>query len=117
MIILEFRAIKLSNSCFNSYIIFNPIIMRNIKIVLLSIGMISFMACSSDDDELTKNANCYDCAASLTPLLPPIAYCDNADGTVDVTTLGGISETVDLQGVSFEDFMTTIKAVTTCSNN
>ena len=88
--------------------------MRNIKILLLSIGMISFMACSSDDDNL-KNANCYDCAASLTPLLPPIAYCDNADGTVDVTTLGGISETVDLQGVSFEDFMTGIKMVTSCN--
>ena len=115
MIILEFRAIKLSNSCFNSYIIFNPIIMRNIKIVLLSIGMILFIACSSNDDDLTINANCYDCAANLVIPLP-VAYCDNADGTADVTTLG-ITETVDLQGVPFEDFMTTVKAVTSCSNN
>ena len=89
--------------------------MRNIKIVLLSIGMISFIACSSNDDDLTKNANCYDCAANLVIPLP-VEYCDNGDGTADVTTLG-ISETVDLQGVSFEDFMTTIKAVTSCSKN
>jgi hypothetical protein len=89
--------------------------MRNIKIVLLCIGMISFIACSSNDDDLTKNANCYDCSANLT--IPfPIDYCDNADGTVDVTTLG-ITETVDLQGVPFEDFMTTVKAVTSCSKN
>ena len=115
MTILEFRAIKLSKSCFNSYIIFNPINMRNIKIVLLSIGMISFIACSSNDDDLTKNANCYDCAANLVIPLP-VAYCDNADGTADVTTLG-ITETVDLQGVPFEDFMTTVKAVTSCSKN
>ena len=115
MIILEFRAIKLSKSCFNSYIIFNPIIMKNIKILLLSIGMISFMACSTDDDDNLKNANCYDCAANLVVPLP-VAYCDNGDGTADVTTLG-ISETVDLQGVSFEDFMTTVKAVTSCSKN
>jgi len=116
MIILEFRAIKLSKSCFNSYIIFNPINMRNIKIVLLSIGMISFIACSSNDDDLTKNANCYDCAANLLTIPFPVDYCDNSDGTVDVTTLG-MTETVDLQGVSFEDFMTTIKAVTNCSKN
>ena len=115
MTILELRAIKLSKSCFNSYIIFNPINMRNIKIVLLSIGMISFMACSSDDDNL-KNANCYDCAANLLTIPFPVGYCDNGDGTAEVTTLG-MTETVDLQGVSFEDFMTTIKAVTTCSNN
>jgi len=88
--------------------------MRNIKIALLSIAMISFIACSSNDDEL-KNANCYDCAANL--LIPlPVEYCDNGDGTVDVTTLG-ISETVDLQGEAFEDFMTAIKTVTSCSKN
>ena len=88
--------------------------MRNIKIALLSIAMISFIACSSNDDDL-KNANCYDCAANL--LIPlPVEYCDNGDGTADVTTLG-ITETVDLQGVSFEDFMSTIKAVTSCTKN
>jgi hypothetical protein len=88
--------------------------MRNIKIALLSIAMISLIACSSDDDEL-KNANCYDCAANL--LIPlPVAYCDNGDGTADVTTLG-ITETVDLQGEAFEDFMTAVKAVTSCSKN
>jgi len=86
-------------------------IMKKIKIVLLSIGMISFIACSSDDDNL-KNANCYDCRANLTVSLP-IKYCDNADGTIDVTTLG-ITETVDLQGVDFEEFMAGVKALTSC---
>ncbi|MDX5585432.1 MAG: hypothetical protein QNK20_11015 [Aureibaculum sp.] len=89
--------------------------MRNIKIALLCIAMISFIACSSDDDEL-KNANCYDCAANIVALVPAIDYCDNADGTVDVTSLG-ITKTVDLQGVSFEEFMTAVKAVTSCSKN
>jgi len=90
--------------------------MKNIKIALLSIAMISFLACSSNDDDLKNaNANCYDCNANLTIPLP-VEYCDNADGTVDMTTLG-ITETVDLQGVAFEDFMTTIKAVTSCSKN
>ena len=112
MTILEFRAIKLSKSCFNSYIIFNPINMKNIKIVLLSIGMISFIACSSDDDNL-KKSNCYDCGPSITIPLP-VEYCDNADGTIDVTTLGK-TETIDLQGVSFADFMTGIKMVTSCN--
>ena len=88
--------------------------MRNIKIALLGIGMISFLACSTNDDEL-KNINCYDCNANLTIPLP-VEYCDNSDGTIDVTTLGR-TETVDLQGVSFEDFMNTIKAVTSCSKN
>ena len=116
MIILEFRAIKLSKSCFNSYIIFNPINMRNIKIVLLSIGMISFMACSSDDDDLTKNANCYDCAANIA-IPVPIEYCDNGDGTVDVTTLG-IKVTEDLpSGVSFEEFIAGVKVLTNCTKN
>ena len=88
--------------------------MRNIKIALLSIAMISFIACSSNDDDL-KNANCYDCAANL--LIPlPVEYCDNGEGTADVTTLG-ITETVDLQGEAFEDFMTAVKAVTSCSKN
>ena len=116
MTILEFRAIKLSKSCFNSYIIFNPINMRNIKIVLLSIGMISLIACSSDDDDLTKNANCYDCAANIVALVPAIDYCDNADGTVDVTSLG-ITKTVDLQGVSFEEFIAGVKLLTNCTKN
>ena len=89
--------------------------MRKIKIVLLSIGMISLIACSSDDDDLTKNANCYDCGPSLTIPLP-VEYCDNADGTIDVTTLGK-TETIDLQGVSFADFMTGIKTVTSCTKN
>jgi hypothetical protein len=88
--------------------------MRNIKIAFLGIAMISFFACSSDDDDL-KSLNCYDCNANLTIPLP-VEYCDNVDGTIDVTTLR-ITETVDLQGVSFEDFMATIKAVTSCSKN
>jgi len=89
--------------------------MRNIKIALLSIAMISFIACSSNDDDALKNANCYDCDANL--LIPfAIEYCDNGDGTADVTTLG-ITETVDLQGEAFDDFMTAIKAVTSCSKN
>ena len=92
--------------------------MRKIRIVLLSVGMISFMACSSDDDDLTKNANCYDCAANIVALLPPIAYCDNADGTVDVTTLGGITVTEDLpSGVSFEEFIAGVKVLTNCTKN
>ncbi len=89
--------------------------MRNIKIALLSIAMISFIACSSDDDEL-KNANCYDCAANIVALVPAIDYCDNADGTVDVTSLG-ITKTVDLQGVSFEEFMAGVKVLTNCTKN
>jgi len=89
--------------------------MRKLKIVFLSLSMISLMACSSNDDDLTKTANCYDCAANLVIPLP-VQYCDNADGTVEVTTLGK-TETIDLQGVSYEDFMITIKAVTSCTKN
>ena len=89
-------------------------IMKKIKIVLLSIGMISFIACSPDGDIL-KNANCYDCKANITVPLP-VVYCNNADGTIDVTSLG-ITETVDLQGVSFEEFMAGVKALTNCSKN
>ena len=88
--------------------------MRKIRIVLLSIGMISFIACSSDDDAL-KNANCYDCAASITLPLP-VEYCDNGDGTIDVTTLGK-TETIDLPAASFEEFMTGIKVISSCTKN
>ncbi len=90
--------------------------MRNIKIALLSIAMISFIACSSNDDDL-KNSNCYDCEANLLIPFPPAKYCDNGDGTLSVTTLLGITVTEDLKGVAFEDFMTGIKTVTSCSKN
>ena len=88
--------------------------MKNIKIIIICLGMISFLACSSEDD-IEKSSSCYDCNANLVVPLP-VQYCDNEDGTADVTTLG-ITETVDLQGVSFEDFIVGIKAVTSCSKN
>ena len=60
------------------------------------------MACLSNVDDLPKTINCYDCAANLAiPLI--VQQCDYADGTVEVTTLGE-TETIDLQGVSYEDF-------------
>jgi len=35
-----------------------PKIMKSIKIIIISLGMISFLACSSEDD-IEKNNSCY----------------------------------------------------------
>lgn len=75
--------------------------------------MTSFISCSTNDDR----EDCYNCDANLVLGVPvAIQYCDNGDGTMDVTT-NGLTKEIDLQGQSFEDFMAVTQLVTNCSKN
>ena len=78
-----------------------------LSIVFFSLVMIS---CSSDEDP----SNCYQCDVNLSGEPANTVICDNDDGTVDVTS-EGLTKTIDLEGVSFEDFITAAQLLGTCS--
>lgn len=78
--------------------------MKNIKMAILAIGLLGFAACSSDDDEGDAIDNCITCTFTVVVEDLVTEYCDNGDGTVTATTLGQ-SETVDLEGANFDQFI------------
>jgi len=58
-------------------------------------------SCGSDDD----NNNCSTCTNEILGIEIVADYCDNGDGTINVT-IEGETETVDLpDGISFSDFI------------
>ena len=85
--------------------------MKYIKIILVGLLMISFISCATNDDR----EDCYNCDANLAVPVA-IQYCDNGNGTMDVTT-NGLTKEVDLLGQSFEDFIAGAQLVTNCSKN
>ncbi len=58
---------------------------------------LGFTACGDDDDDKGNCENCEVLGISLT-------MCDNGDGTADVTAAGQ-TETVDLEGISFDAYV------------
>lgn len=63
-----------------------------------------FVQCGGGDDEPTLS--CEDCEL----LSVVTTYCDNGDGTVSVT-LAGETTTLNLEGISFEDFIANLEMV------
>jgi hypothetical protein len=85
--------------------------MKNFKlsIVLFSLFLLS---CSSDDD----SSNCYQCNVNLSGQLSStnILYCDNGDGTMEVT-VDGRTKTISLEGVTFENFIIEARLIGSCT--
>lgn len=68
-------------------------------------GTVAFTSCSKDDDD--KNS-CATCELKVLDSSVTSKYCDNGDGTMTVTT-DGQENTVELDGVSFDTFISQFK--------
>ena len=90
--------------------------MKNIRILLLSFFTIAFLSCSSSDsaDENNNALACYDCTVNLQGLVEPTEYCDNGDGTYDVTS-SGVTKTLSLEGLSFASFIVLVEQAGSCT--
>jgi hypothetical protein len=58
-----------------------------------------------DCSEIVPPDNCQTCTH---PTIPTGEYCDNGDGTVDVT-VGGSTTTLDLMGINFDDYIAALE--------
>ena len=87
--------------------------MKKFKTVLFSLGILLFAACSSDDDGASA-LKCYDCTLEFLGQSIDSEYCDNGDGTIDVTTQG-VTETVDSGETTFDDFISQVELISTCT--
>ncbi len=74
---------------------------------------LSFIGCSSDDDN-GPSSECTTCSITLLDVTTSTEYCDNGDGTLTATT-DGQSETVDLEGVSFDVFISQLGLIADCN--
>ncbi|MEN1784006.1 MAG: hypothetical protein AAGF77_02610 [Bacteroidota bacterium] len=88
--------------------------MRNLILNLTLVIAFVFVGCSSDDDNGNDNeSTCVTCEVEFLVTITS-EYCDNGDGTVDVTT-DGQTETVDLEGVPFSTYIEQIGLLGTCN--
>ena len=73
-------------------------------------------SCGDDNDILQGIIDGLDCSDNTSPncqtcthaTLPEAEYCDNNDGTIDVT-IGGMTNTVDLMGVTFDQYILSLE--------
>ncbi|WP_297798252.1 hypothetical protein [uncultured Eudoraea sp.] len=87
--------------------------MKRLKIAILAIGVFGFAACGSDDNDEGVD-NCQTCSLSILDQEVVSEYCDNGDGTVTVTT-AGVEQTEDLDGATFDQFITALELIGTCN--
>ena len=73
------------------------------------IAAIGFTSCSSDDDGGSNDGGCETCEFDLLGTTVSTEYCDNGDGTMDVTT-EGTTETVDLEGQDYDTFISALES-------
>lgn len=80
------------------------------------IAALGFTSCSSDDDNGGgDDGGCQTCDLEFFGTVVSSQYCDNGDGTMDVTTEGQ-TETVDLEGESFGTFIAALESAgATCN--
>ncbi len=89
--------------------------MKKLMLALAVVSAISITACSSDDDNNSESANdCKTCNLEFLGESVTSEYCDNGDGTMTVTT-SGTSETVDLDGATFAQFIQGVELLSTCN--
>ncbi|WP_106143814.1 hypothetical protein [Flagellimonas meridianipacifica] len=86
--------------------------MKKIIFAFALLASIGFTGCSSDDD--SSSSNCTTCSITLLDITTSTEYCDNGDGTVTATTEGE-SETVDLEGISFDAFIAQLGLIADCN--
>ena len=90
--------------------------MKKPRILILCIVCIMVLSCSSSDSG-NDNSNvlaCYDCTVNLEGNEEPTEYCDNGDGTYDVTS-GEVTKTQSLDGLSFASFIVLVQQEGTCT--
>ena len=75
--------------------------LKNTFLYLSVAGALFFISCE-DDNELF--GECQVCTYDNMGVPNDIEYCDNGDGTIEVSE-NGVSETQDLGAVSFEQFI------------
>jgi len=82
--------------------------MKKIKIVLLSLGMISFIACSSSDDSKDEDKTCVTCAAyeHQGQAIPAVEVCKGENGNAFVLN---IDTTIE-----YNAYLTLQSTLTTC---
>ncbi len=76
---------------------------------------VSFTSCNNDDDD-NDNGEDSSSGACKTCEFQSISteYCDNGDGTITITALG-ISQTQNLEGVAFDQFVLGLESSGTCN--
>ena len=88
--------------------------MKNLLTIALFATALVFTACSSDDDSTSSSNECKTCEIDLLGTLTSTEYCDNGDGTMTVT-IDGQEQTQDLDGVSFNEFISVLELIATCN--
>ncbi len=77
--------------------------MKKLVFSVMAIASLAFVGCSNDDDD-DDNSSCATCSIDFLGTPITSEYCDNGDGTITVTTQG-VSQTEDLDGVTFAQFI------------
>lgn len=88
--------------------------MKKIILTAAVLGMLTFTGCGSDDDSGEDAQVCEICTIDLLGTSVVTEYCDNEDGTV-TATVDGVEEIVDLMGVSFSQFISTVEFLGECN--
>ena len=89
--------------------------MKKFMFLALMIGALGFHSCGSDDDGNQNQNECQTCDLELLGIVISSEYCDNGDGTMTVTSEGQ-EETVDLEGLSFDAFISALEQIgATCN--
>ena len=83
--------------------------MKKLVLSAAILGLIFTTSCSKDDDGGGKE--CVTCNMSG---LPSVEYCDNGNGTMNMT-VSGQTETIDLEGTSFNDYISTMRQMGMCN--
>jgi len=89
------------------------------KKIILTVAVICsalFVACSSDDNGDDNSQVCETCTIEAEGITVETEYCDNEDGTVTATTQGQ-EQIIELNGISFEDFIEGIELLGDCQSS
>ena len=87
--------------------------MKNLLTIALFGATLVFTACGSDDDSTNSSNECKTCEIDLIETITT-KYCDNGDGTITIT-VDGQEQTQDLDGVSFDEFISVVELIATCN--
>ena len=77
--------------------------MKKSIFMALSIGFFCFVSCSKSDDKKALQ-DCQTCNLDILGEMISSEFCDNGDGTFTITS-NGESETQDLDGATFQQFI------------
>ena len=77
--------------------------MKKVLFSALILGLVFTTSCNKDDDG-GKKKDCETCELDLMGTSLVSKFCDNGDGTMSVT-VDGQTETTDLEGLTFEQFI------------